>query len=107
MGQAIAKIELKRLKEFILREHTDISPPLIYTKVGKTTLKGIEQYEGQKVYVVEIEKIDCDPQGQEQERINLVMRYVIKGEDVMSLEEHKARQKAARKRSRKGKAAIF
>ena len=94
--------KLGRLKKWILAEHTDIAPPLIYTKVGKTILKGMESVDEIPVYVVLVEKIDCDNDGKEISRGNFIMRYLFDRDRIKSLEtyEGEKRIKARRRRRR-------
>lgn len=104
MGSKVKETErekLSKLKKWIYIEHTDIAPPLIYTKVGKLRLKGMESINGIPVYVVSVEKIDCDNKGKEISRANSIMRYLFDRDRVKSLETYKGESRIKARRRRK------
>ena len=104
MGQTITSGDreaLKKLKKFILIEHNDIAPPLIYDKVGQTIVKGIEIIDNQRVYVVLIEILECDNSGEEISREEKILKYLFDKGRIKSLagfQEEKRLQSWRRKR---------
>ena len=107
MGSEISQDDqeaLAKLKKFIMVEHANIAPPLIYTKIGKTIFKGFGEEDGIKVYVFEVEKIDCNNDGEEMTRTNFVMRYLFYGGRIKSLETYREEK---RLKSRKRREVYF
>ena len=96
--------DLVKLKRFIMTEHTDIAPPLIYTKVGKTIFMGLEEEDGIKVFVIKVEKIDCTNEGKEMTRASFIMRYLFYSGRIKSLETYREEK---RLKSRKRREVYF
>ena len=89
---------LKKIKDFIKKEWTDIAPPLMWKEVGQTILKAVEWYKEIKVYVIEIEIIEKDHEGKEEKRESRIIEFIYDGKPrtlatVMEEERQQSRRK--------------